>query len=198
MAKLIEEVSDHKLIKLVVGADVRHRKDQPVWEAYDQVKGRVPIAKFPQSNINRMMSDQSVQDHLVDGRINLMERPIIQQIPEDLATQFAPRGIPTRPVVRYQKSKQLPKQSEELQIKTKLDNQKMLEDLKRHYDAKDMKMFYATAEKVLRIKHGNPVVRAVINDNGEVTNDKAEVDKQIAEYFRNVYKKPDTAMEVDQ
>jgi len=35
LAKLIEEVSDHKLIKLVVGADVRHRKDQPVWEAYD-------------------------------------------------------------------------------------------------------------------------------------------------------------------
>ena len=101
MAKLIEEVSDHKLIKLVVGADVRHRKDQPVWEAYDQVKGRVPIAKFPQSNIKRMMSDQSVQDHLVDSRINLMERPIIKQIPEDLATQFAPRGIPTRPVVRY-------------------------------------------------------------------------------------------------
>ena len=27
MAKLVDEVSDHKLIKLVVGADVRHRKD---------------------------------------------------------------------------------------------------------------------------------------------------------------------------
>jgi hypothetical protein len=139
IAKLIGEMSDHKLIKLVVGADVRHRKDQPVWEAYDQVKGRVPIAKFPQSNIKRMMSDQSVQDHLVDSRVNLMERPIIQQIPEDLANQFAPRDIPTRPVVRYQKSKQLPKYSEELQIKMKLDNQQMLDDLKWYYDAKDMK-----------------------------------------------------------
>jgi hypothetical protein len=27
MAKLIEEVSDHKLIRVVIGADVRHRKD---------------------------------------------------------------------------------------------------------------------------------------------------------------------------
>jgi hypothetical protein len=45
--------------------------------------------------------------------------------------------------------------------------------------------------------HGNPVVKAVVNDNGEVTNDKAEVDKQIAEYFKNVYKKPETAMEID-
>jgi hypothetical protein len=27
MAKLIEEVSDHKLIRVVIGANVRHRKD---------------------------------------------------------------------------------------------------------------------------------------------------------------------------
>ncbi len=27
MAKLVDEVSDHKLIKLVVGAEVRHKKD---------------------------------------------------------------------------------------------------------------------------------------------------------------------------
>ena len=74
----------------------------------------------------------------------------------------------------------------------------MLDDLKSHFDKKDMKQFYATAEKVLRIKHGNPVVKAVVSESGEVTNDKAEVDKLIAEYFRNVYKKPETFMEVDQ
>jgi len=74
----------------------------------------------------------------------------------------------------------------------------MLDDLKLHFDKKDMKQFYATAEKVLRIKHGNPVVKAVVSESGEVTNDKAEVDKLIAEYFRNVYKKPETSMEVDQ
>jgi hypothetical protein len=48
-----------------------------MWEAYDQEKGRTPINKFPQSNIKRMMSDQCVQDHLVDSKVNLMERPII-------------------------------------------------------------------------------------------------------------------------
>ena len=74
----------------------------------------------------------------------------------------------------------------------------MLDDLKSHFDKKDMKQFYATAEKVLRIKHVNPVVKAVVSESGEVTNDKAEVDKLIAEYFRNVYKKPETSMEVDQ
>jgi hypothetical protein len=74
----------------------------------------------------------------------------------------------------------------------------MLDDLKSHFDKKDMKQFYATAEKVLRIKHGNPVIKAVVSESGEVTNDKAEVDKLIAEYFRNVYKKPETSMEVDQ
>ena len=70
----------------------------------------------------------------------------------------------------------------------------MLDDLKSHFDRKDMKLFYATAEKVLRIKHGNPVVKAVINESGEVTNDKVEVDKLIAEYFENVYKKPETSI----
>ena len=68
----------------------------------------------------------------------------------------------------------------------------MLDDLKSHYDKRDMKLFYATAERVLRIKHGNPVVKAVINESGEVTNDRVEVDKLIAEYFENVYKKPET------
>ena len=102
--------------------------------------------------------------------------------------------MPTKPTVGYQKSKQQPQLSEELQIRSKFDNTQMLHDLKDSYDKKDMKTFYATAEHVLRIKHGNPVVKAVIGDNNEVTNDKDEVAKLIAEYFRNVYKKPDVMM----
>ncbi len=35
MAKLVDEVSDHKLIKLVVGAEVRHKKDYDQWQPYD-------------------------------------------------------------------------------------------------------------------------------------------------------------------
>jgi hypothetical protein len=65
----------------------------------------------------------------------------------------------------------------------------MMSDLKKYYDSHDMKQFYATAEKVLRIKHGNPVVKVLLGDEGEVTDDKEEVSMKIAEYFQGVYKK---------
>jgi hypothetical protein len=71
-AKLMDEVSDHKLIKLVVGAEVRHKKDQHQWLPYDQAINQIPITKFPQSNIKKMMGDQSVQDHLVDNQISII------------------------------------------------------------------------------------------------------------------------------
>ena len=40
---------------------------------------------------------------------------------------------------------------------------------------------------MLRIKHGNPVVRSVIGPEGEVFTERDEVNKRIAEYFEEVY-----------
>ena len=42
---------------------------------------------------------------------------------------------------------------------------------------------------MLRIKHGNPVVKVLIGSEEEVIDDKEEVSKRIAEYFQEVYKK---------
>jgi hypothetical protein len=67
----------------------------------------------------------------------------------------------------------------------------MLEDLRTHYEGHDMKAFYATAERVLRIKHGNPVVKVVLVEDGDVISDRDEVNKLIGEYFHNIYKAPD-------
>ena len=72
MAKPIEDVSDHKLIKLVVGADVRHKKNKTEWQQYDKAKCVIPTTKFPQSNIKRMMSDERVQQYLLESGVNLM------------------------------------------------------------------------------------------------------------------------------
>ena len=41
----------------------------------------------------------------------------------------------------------------------------VLDSLQKHFKAGDMKAFYATAEKVLQIQCGNPVVRAVIKED---------------------------------
>ena len=45
-----------------------------------------------------------------------------------------------------------------------------------------MKAFYATAEKVLKIQCGNPVVRSVVKDEQLIT-ERDHVDQAIAEYF---------------
>ena len=74
-----------------------------------------------------------------------------------------------------------------LQLAGELDNHRLLDDLKRHYDAGDMKAFYATAERVLRVKCGNPVVRSLIVGE-ELVTDRDQVEKHIAQYFEGVYR----------
>jgi len=49
-----------------------------------------------------------------------------------------------------------------------------------------MKEFYATAEKVLRVESGNPVMRSVIKDE-QLISEKDQVDQAIADYFQEVY-----------
>ena len=51
---------------------------------------------------------------------------------------------------------------EMLQIAGELHNHKVLDQLHRHFKAGNIKEFYATAEKVLRVESGNPVVKSVI------------------------------------
>ena len=45
-----------------------------------------------------------------------------------------------------------------------------------------MKAFYATAEKVMRVQCGNPVVRSVIVGD-QLISERDQVDAAIAEYF---------------
>ena len=57
-----------------------------------------------------------------------------------------------------------------------------------------MKEFYATAEKVLRVESGNPVVRSVIKDE-QLISEKDQVDQAIADYFQEVYGGEDRQMD---
>lgn len=45
-----------------------------------------------------------------------------------------------------------------------------------------MKAFYATAERVLQIQCGNPVVRSVVKED-QLISERDHVDQAIAEYF---------------
>ena len=60
-----------------------------------------------------------------------------------------------------------------------------------------MKVFYAAAEKVLKIKCGNPVVKSVIKDEQLIT-DRNSVERAIAEYFEDVYGGKDHAADSEE
>ena len=55
--------------------------------------------------------------------------------------------------------------------------------------------FYSVANKVLRIKRNHPVMTRVIRDNetgdSEVFEDRSQVEQVIAEYFAEIYKRPE-------
>jgi CO dehydrogenase/acetyl-CoA synthase beta subunit len=58
-----------------------------------------------------------------------------------------------------------------------------------------MKEFYQVANKILRIKRNHPVVSRVKRDNEtgeeEVFEDRSQEEQVIAEYFAEIYKRPD-------
>ena len=60
-----------------------------------------------------------------------------------------------------------------------------------------MKAFYATAEKVMRVECGNPVVRSVIVAD-QLISERDQVDAAIAEYFQGVYGSEDLEIETDE
>ena len=57
-----------------------------------------------------------------------------------------------------------------------------------------MKEFYATAEMVLRVESGKPVVRSVIKEE-QLISEKDQVEQAIAEYFQEVYGGEDRQMD---
>ena len=73
-----------------------------------------------------------------------------------------------------------------LQLAGELYNHKILDQLQRHFKAGKIKEFYATAEKVLRVESGNPVVRSVIVGD-QLISERDQVDQAIADYFQEVY-----------
>ena len=73
-----------------------------------------------------------------------------------------------------------------MQLAGELHNHKVLDELRYFFRAGNLKAFYATAEKVLRVQSGNPVVRSVIV-NDQLISDRDQVDEAIAKYFQEVY-----------
>lgn len=88
LAEDMPEWSDHKLIKVVVGADVTHKRDQ-AHQPLDTETPEIPVSAFPQQNIRKIMNDPETLKHL-EG-VDLRRQPIIAGVPHDIAKKYAPK-----------------------------------------------------------------------------------------------------------
>ena len=80
---------------------------------------------------------------------------------------------------------------EELELINELRKTEDIHSLTQMLRSGDMKGFYKTAERVLRVKPANPVVMKITTDTDEVIDDKDDVDRHIKEYFEAICKAPD-------
>ena len=80
---------------------------------------------------------------------------------------------------------------EELELINELRKTTDIHNLTQMLRSGDMKEFYKTAERVLRVKPASPVVMKITTDNDEVIDDKDDVDRHIKEYFEAIYKAPE-------
>ena len=79
---------------------------------------------------------------------------------------------------------------EELELINELRKTSDIHNLTQMLRSGDMRGFYKTAERVLRVKAANPVVMKITTDRDEVIDDKDDVDRHIKEYFEAIYKAP--------
>ena len=97
--------------------------------------------------------------------------------------------------IRYKTRAQMEEEKEELAIADELTNIKTQQEFTHLLRSGQMKEFYAKANSLLKIKRSNPVVTKIQNedDNGDtqIFEDKTSVDREIAKYFSEIYKRPE-------
>ena len=135
-----------------------------------------------QATVKKILHDPECQEALASADVT--QRRYLDLVPAEIVQRYLPKRNPLASAfVKFNRPKQQPKESEELQLAFQDWNKVLLRKLKETFDKGDIKQFYATAEKVLRIKHGNPVVKVVIDDDGELVSNKEEVSKKVAAFF---------------
>ena len=122
---------------------------------------------------------------------------MIDSVPQEVIRQHKPSSKKGRQTVRYSPAQRVNETPELLQLAGELHNHKVLGELHKYFREGNMKAFYATAEKVMRVQCGNPVVRSVIKED-QLISERDQVDAAIAEYFQGVYGSEDQEIETDE
>ena len=90
----------------------------------------------------------------------------------------------------YNRKKQTVHEPEELELINELMKTTDNNNLTKMLRSVNIKGFYKTAERVLRVMAANPVVMKITTYMDEVIYDKDDVDRHIKEYFEAIYKAP--------
>ena len=96
--------------------------------------------------------------------------------------------------VRYRTRTQMEDEKKELEIAEEINNLQTMQDLTRLLREGQLKEFYRKANILLKVRRANPVVTKIqrVDEQGEVAvyDDKLIVENQIAEYFTEIYRRP--------
>jgi hypothetical protein len=107
---------------------------------------------------------------------------MIGYVPQEVANRYRPQPRKGHQTIRYSPAQKVHETPEMLQIAGELHKHKVLDQLQRHFKAGNIKEFYATAEKVLLVESGKPMVKSVIVGD-QLISEKDQVEQAIADYF---------------
>jgi hypothetical protein len=172
-----KDTSDHLLIKTTIA--------MPVGPGSIAQEGQIPN-KLTQGQIRALYKNEGVLKHLTTSPPDITSQALIDLLPKEAIRPTNPTGK-RRVRLRYNKPKEVEHQPEELVISGTLHQHRLLDQLKEYHQSCNWKAFYATVERVLRVKASTPIVRTVLADEGVPVNDEEEVTAKIAQYFERVY-----------
>jgi hypothetical protein len=116
---------------------------------------------LPQTTIRKVIK-HCLENGVFDTTPFIDQKPMIDYVPQEVIAMHKPQVNKGRKTVRYSPAQKNSETPELLQLAGELHNHKILDELRNFFRANNLKAFYATAEKVLRMECGNPVVRSVI------------------------------------
>jgi hypothetical protein len=95
--------------------------------------------------------------------------------------------------VRYRARTQMEEEKQELKIAEEINTIKTMQDLTRLLREGELKEFFRRANILLKVRRANPVVKNIqrVDELGEIAvyDDKLIVEKHIAKYFTEIYRR---------
>ena len=140
---------------------------------------------LPQTTVRKVIK-KCLEDGTFDTTPFIDSKALIEYVPQEVIRQHKPASKKGRQTVRYSPVQRQNETPELLQLAGELHNHKIPNQLHKYFREGNMKAFYATAEKVMRVQCCNPVVRSVIKED-QLISERDQVDAAISEYFQGIY-----------